>query len=128
MNQSPIVYVVDDDPGVRDSLAMFGTAVGMRIETFASGHEFLEGLDVPPSRPACLILDVQMPGLDGYAVRERLQRAGWRPPTVFISAYDDERERVATLQGRVGFLRKPFPIRELMNHVERFLVEPSDDE
>jgi FixJ family two-component response regulator len=82
----------------------------MEASTFTSGQEFIDLLEAMPSfDPDCVVLDVQMPGLNGLEVQERLVNSGSRLPVIFITAHDDmaARER-ALAAGAVGFLRKPF--------------------
>ena len=82
----------------------------MDAETFTSGREFLDLVQAMPSfHPDCVVLDVQMPGLNGLDVQEQLARSGSRLPVIFITAHDEAglRER-ALAAGAVAFLRKPF--------------------
>lgn len=82
----------------------------MDAETFAAGREFIDLLEAMPSfQPDCVILDVQMPGMNGLDVQERLVQSGNRVPVIFITAHDEvgARER-ALAGGAVAFLRKPF--------------------
>jgi len=82
----------------------------MEADTFASGQEFIDLIEAMPSHQIdCVVLDVQMPGLNGLDVQERLHRGGNRLPIIFITAHDEVnvRERALTA-GAVAFLRKPF--------------------
>ena len=82
----------------------------MDAETFTSGREFLDLVEAMPSfHPDCVVLDLQMPGLNGLEVQERLARIGSRLPVIFITAHDEAglRDR-ALAAGAVAFLRKPF--------------------
>jgi FixJ family two-component response regulator len=101
---------VDDDESVCRAIKGLVRSLGMDADTFASGQEFIDRIEAMPSqRFDCVILDVQMPGLNGLDVQERLKRRGNRFPIIFITAHDDAvvRER-ALAAGAVAFLRKPF--------------------
>jgi FixJ family two-component response regulator len=105
----PRLVIIDDDASVCRALKRLGHACGMEVETFTSGQEFIDRLAAMPSFSIdCVVLDLQMPGLNGLEVQERLIRGGRRLPIVFITAHDEDgaRERVLTA-GAVAFLRKP---------------------
>ena len=105
-----MIAIVDDDGSVRRALKRLVRSLGMNAETFASGQEFLDCIDAMPSfRPGCAILDVQMPGMNGLEIRERLAHGVSPIPVIFITAHDEVgvRER-ALASGAVAFLRKPF--------------------
>jgi FixJ family two-component response regulator len=82
----------------------------MEADTFASGQEFIDLIEAMPSHQIdCVVLNVQMPGLNGLDVQERLQRDGNRLPIIFITAHDEVNVRERTLAaGAVAFVRKPF--------------------
>ena len=106
----PLIAIVDDDPSVCRALKRLVRSIGMNAETFASGQEFIDLIEAMPSFHAdCVILDVQMPGLNGLDVQERVARSGNPLPVIFITAHDEvgARER-ALAAGAVAFLRKPF--------------------
>ena len=106
----PLIAIVDDDPSVCRALKRLVRSIGMNAETFASGQEFVDLIEAMPSFHAdCVILDVQMPGLNGLDVQERVARSGNPLPVIFITAHDEvgARER-ALAAGAVAFLRKPF--------------------
>jgi len=106
----PLIAIVDDDESVCRALKRLARALGMDAETFTAGRDFLDLLGAMPSfQPDCVILDVQMPGLNGLEVQEQLVRTGHKLPIVFITAHDDvgARER-ALAGGAVAFLCKPF--------------------
>jgi len=106
----PLIAIVDDDVSVRRALKRLVRSLGMNAEIFASGQEFLDCIEALPSfRADCAILDVQMPGMNGLEVRERLALGGRPIPVIFITAHDDVgvRER-ALASGAVAFVRKPF--------------------
>ena len=106
----PLIAIVDDDVSVRRALKRLVRSLGMNAEIFASGQEFLDCIEALPSFHAnCAILDVQMPGMNGLEVRQRLAQGGNPIPVIFITAHDEVgvRER-ALASGAVAFLRKPF--------------------
>jgi FixJ family two-component response regulator len=121
----PFVVVVDDDESVSRAIRRLLRSIGVRADTFSSGNEFLEALSSLPSyHPDCVILDVQMPGLNGLEVQQRL--AGSGIPVVFITAHDDiaVRER-ALANGAIGYLRKPFDDQLFVRTVRSALDGPS---
>jgi FixJ family two-component response regulator len=106
----PLIAIVDDDVSVCRALKRLVRSLGMDAETFVSGQEFIDVLEaMPSSDPDCVVLDVQMPGMNGLEVQERLARRGHLLPVIFITAHDDSvgRER-ALAAGAVAYLRKPF--------------------
>ncbi|CAB3799237.1 response regulator transcription factor [Pararobbsia alpina] len=102
------VVVVDDDESVSRAIKRLLRSIGIAAETFASGDVFLDVLSSMPSyRPDFIILDVQMPGLNGLEVQRRLSGSG--TPVIFITAHDDIGVREQALAGgAVAFLQKPF--------------------
>ena len=104
---APIVYVVDDDPSVRRAVGRLLRVEGYRVQTFASGVEFLR---VPDSdEPACVVLDLRMPGLSGFELLECLSARRRLLPVVLITGHSDGSMATrATRIGCVGFLAKPF--------------------
>ena len=113
-----LVSVVDDDPSVRRSLARLVKGAGYRVEAFASAHEFLAR--PPEEGPACLLLDVRMPGLTGLDLQETLAIAAHSTSIVFITGYRDVRASVKAMKGgAVDFLTKPVNDEELLGAIER---------
>jgi FixJ family two-component response regulator len=111
LNKSkPLIAIVDDDESVCRALKRLVRSLAMNAETFSSGQEFLDLLDAMPSfHPDCLILDVQMPGMNGLAVQQRLIRKGNTVPVIFITAHDEVGVREKALAAHaLAFLRKPF--------------------
>ena len=108
--EQTIIAIVDDDESVCHAIKGLVRSLGMEADTFASGQEFIGFIEAMPSRRFnCVILDVQMPGLNGLDVQERLKRLGNWFPIIFLTAHDEVsvRER-ALAAGAVAFLRKPF--------------------
>lgn len=111
LNKSkPQIAIVDDDESVCRAVRRLLRSVAMDAETFSSGQQFLDLLEAMPSfQPDCLILDVQMPGMNGLEVQERLTTSGNTVPVIFITAHDEVGFREKALAaGAVAFLRKPF--------------------
>src|ERR1051325_7272335 len=87
MTSEAIVFVIDDDESIRESLKSLIRSVGLRVETFASAQEFLQS--ERPDVPACLILDVRMPGLSGLDLQRELTEANIHIPIIFITGHGD---------------------------------------
>jgi FixJ family two-component response regulator len=115
---SPIVFVVDDDASIREALSSLVESAGFRVETFASAQEFLERKR--PSTPACLVLDVRLPGLNGLELQRKLAPARMRLPIVFITGHGDIPMSVRAMKaGAVEFLPKPFDDEQLLEAVRQ---------
>ena len=106
----PLIVIVDDDESVCRAIRRLVRSLAMDAETFSSGQDFLDLLEAMPSfKPDCLILDVQMPGINGLGVQERLAKTGKTVPVIFITAHDEVGVREKALAGgAVAYLRKPF--------------------
>lgn len=116
----PIIAIVDDDESVRESLPDLLRELGFDSNAFASAEAFLAAMS--PARPACLILDVSMPGMSGPELRRELLRLGIAIPTIFITAHADESVRPGLIeQGAVECLFKPFTEAELMAAIQAAL-------
>jgi CheY-like chemotaxis protein len=113
-----IVHVIDDDMGVRRSLARLLAAAGFRVATFASAEAFLENADA--STIGCLILDVQLLGMSGIDLQNRMAEEHWPMPVIAMSAsLDDRIEQDALRLGAGAFLRKPFDSEALFDALAR---------
>ena len=107
MSETPLISIVDDDALARDGIRELVESLGYNAVTFKSAEHFL-GSDWV-AETACLITDVQMPGLNGLDLRETLQSQGRHMPVILITAYPNEKHRSRALDGgAVGFLSKPF--------------------
>ena len=106
----PLIAIVDDDESVCRALRRLVRSLTMDAETFRSGQQLLDSLDATSSfQPDCLVVDVQMPGMNGFDVQDRLITAGSTIPLIFITAHDQVGIREKALAaGAVAFLRKPF--------------------
>lgn len=105
---TPFVAIVDDDDSVGRAIKRLLRSIGLPSDTFKTGDAFLYTLEsIPTYRPACVVLDMQMPGLNGLQVQHRL--AGSGIPVVFITAHDEpDVRRQALAAGATAYLRKPF--------------------
>jgi len=113
-----IVYIVDDDPSMREALTRLLGTVGLRAAAFKTPQEFLK--DKRPDAPSCLVLDVRLPGLSGLDLQREL--ANMDPPIqiVFITAHGDIPMTVQALKaGAVDFLTKPFRDQQLLDAVQQ---------
>lgn len=115
-DQAPIVYVVDDDLSVRGALCSLIRSVGLRVEVFASAQEFLG--HARHDAPACLVLDVRMPGLSGLDLQRELTKAGDPIPIIFITGHGDIAMSVGAMKaGAIEFLPKPFRDQDLLDAI-----------
>ena len=122
MNQLPTVYLVDDDPAVRDSLGLLIEQEGYAVECFASAESFL---DAPlADGPGCMILDLRMPGMDGIRLQDELRRRSLDVPIVFLSGHGDIPTSVRAIKaGAVDFLTKPVTGDALLRCIETAIAE-----
>ena len=112
--ERPIVFVIDDDDSVRRSLERLLRSVDLDVETFASAQDFLR--KPMPDRPACVVLDLRLPGPSGLELQESLIRSGHDVPIVFISGHADVPSSVRAIKaGAVDFLQKPFSDQALLD-------------
>jgi len=113
----PVVFVVDDDLRIRESLCSLISSMGLEVAVFGSAAEFLEY--EKPDAPACLILDLQLPGKSGLELQQQLAN-GDAPPIVFISGHGDIPSSVRAMKaGAIEFLSKPFSEQELMRAIDK---------
>jgi FixJ family two-component response regulator len=117
-----MISIVDDDMSVRESTKELVESLGYEALTFASAEEFLESHQV--SDTSCLITDLQMGGLSGIDLQRRLVDEGRGIPTIFITAFPDEKTRSRALNaGAIGFLSKPFSDKTLIHHLNEALAD-----
>src|SRR4051794_11286222 len=122
MMQDPIVYIVDDDPDMLDSLRWLMKTVGLRVEAFSSAADFLR--DFEPSSPGCLIFDIRMPGTSGLDLFENLVARGRQMPVIFITAFADVPMAIRAMKsGAVEFVEKPFNRQRLLEKVQRAIKD-----
>jgi len=119
---SPVVFVVDDDASIRETLTELFLSMGLRIQTFGSAAEFLESR--LPDAPGCLVLDVRLPGLSGLDFQAELARAGIRIPIVFMTGHGDIPMSVRAMKaGAVEFLTKPFRDQDMLDAIQAALAK-----
>jgi FixJ family two-component response regulator len=122
----PIVAVVDDDPGIRESLESLIESAGMKARVFSLAEDFLQGEIL--AETSCLITDVRMPKMNGLELQQRIRLVRPELPVIFITAHhEDDVERLAFAQGAAFFLRKPFDAGELIRATKLALGEASAD-
>jgi FixJ family two-component response regulator len=115
-----MVFVVDDDAPMRESLKNLIRSVGLRVELFASAREFLRSKH--PDLPSCLVLDVRLPGLSGLDLQKQTGDVGIEIPIVFITGHGDIPMSVRAMKaGAVEFLTKPFRDQDLLDAIEQAL-------
>jgi FixJ family two-component response regulator len=114
----PIVFVIDDDALIRDGIHSLIKSIGLRVETFASAQDFM--LAKRPDAPACLILDVRMPGLNGLDLQRKLSDANIHIPIIFITGHGDIPMSVRAMkEGALEFLTKPVRGQDLLDAVQK---------
>ena len=119
-SETQIVIVVDDDDSIRRAFARLLAAAGYTVETFPSAAALLER--EPLNRPACLVLDIRMPGLSGLELQDLLRSTGKERATVFVSAHGDVPSSVRAMKGgAVDFLTKPVDEGRLLAAVHQAL-------
>ena len=115
---TPTVFVVDDDPAVRESLDSLIRSVGLRVESFPSAQEFLRRQ--PFEGPACLVLDIRLPGLSGLDLQRELLDKESSMPIIFITGHGDIPMSVRAMKaGAVEFLTKPFRDQDLLDGIHQ---------
>jgi len=116
-DSDPIVFVIDDDAAVRESVKRLIASVGLRVETYGSTREFLSGKR--PETPACLVLDVRLPDVSGLEFQRDLADANFPIPIIFITGHADVPMTVRAMKaGAVEFLTKPFRGQELLDAIQ----------
>ena len=116
----PIISIVDDDEEIRAAIESLVQSYGLRSQGFASAEAFLASSLA--EQTACLITDVQMPGMSGVDLQDALIKRGSRLPIIFISAFPEERlQRKVEAAGALIFLSKPFDARQLMACIQNAL-------
>jgi len=115
-----LVYVVDDDFSVRDSLTLFLNSAGLEVKSFESANAFLAAYD--PQHPACLVLDIRMPGLDGLGLQNELNKESILLPVIFISGHAEVPDSARAFRsGALDFLEKPFDNKTLLERIREAL-------
>jgi FixJ family two-component response regulator len=114
------VFVVDDDPSMRASIQGLLKSASLRSESFETAEEFLR--NKPPEGPSCLVLDVNLPGVNGLDFQRQLADAGIQIPIIFVTGHGDIPMTVKAMKsGAVEFLTKPFDDQDLLNAIHQAL-------
>jgi len=114
------VFVVDDDPSMRASIQGLVKSASLRSESFGTAEEFLR--NKPPEGPSCLVLDVNLPGVNGLDFQRQLADAGIQIPIIFVTGHGDIPMTVKAMKsGAVEFLTKPFDDQDLLNAIHQAL-------
>ena len=112
----PVVFVVDDDPSMRRSVASLVKSVGLEVQPLSSAQEFMQAQR--PDVPSCLVLDVRLPGMSGLTFQQELAKAGVALPVIFITGYGDVPMTVRAMKaGAAEFLTKPFDDQVLLDAI-----------
>jgi len=125
MEDKQIVFIVDDDEGVREGLSLLLETIGQPCELFDSAHSFLNTYD--ESKGGCLVLDIRMPRMTGLDLQKMLIDAGSRLPIIFITGHGDIPMAVEAMRrGALDFIRKPFREQDLLDRINEALVVDDD--
>jgi FixJ family two-component response regulator len=117
----PIVFVVDDDPLIRDGLRSLIKSVGLHVETFGSSREFMQRR--PSDAPGCLVLDVRLPGLSGLDLQRELNESNFQIPIIFMTGHGDIPMSVRAMKnGAQEFLTKPVRGQDLLDAVQQAIA------
>jgi FixJ family two-component response regulator len=120
-DQANMVYIVDDDEAVRDSLCFLLKSVGLNGNGFSSGNEFLAAYD--PDWQGCILLDIRMPGISGMEVQRQLAEQNCPLPIIFITGHGDIPMAVEAMHlGAYDFIQKPFHDQELLDRIQQALT------
>ncbi|HEX7410377.1 MAG TPA: response regulator FixJ [Candidatus Binatia bacterium] len=118
MHSNATVFVVDDDPAIRQSLRWLIESVGLNVKVFSTAQEFLEGYD--PSTPGCLVLDIRMPGMSGLDLQNELATREIQVPIIIITGHAEVPVAVRALKaGAMDFIEKPFSDQLLLDRIRR---------
>jgi FixJ family two-component response regulator len=122
-----LIAIVDDDESVREATVSLLRSNRFSAETFSSAEEFLNSPSL--TRTGCVLLDIGLPGINGLEMQRRLAGESRRIPIIFITAYDDPKNRMEALRmGAVDFLSKPFSEEALLGAICNVLKTPGKDE
>jgi RNA polymerase sigma factor (sigma-70 family) len=125
MEPEPVVFVVDDDTAIRNSLLRLIQSVGMKVRTFRSGEDFLDDFD--NDAPGCLVLDVRMRGMSGLDVQKKLAALGATIPIIILSGHGDVPMAVRALKaGATDFMEKPFSPQILIDRIRQVIEIDAD--
>ena len=124
--RKPVIYIVDDDDGMRRALTVLMTTVGYQPVAFARPAEFLSNYDA--NQAGCLVLDVRMPEMSGLEVQQQLNRSGALIPVILITGHGDIPMAVQAMKdGAFDFLQKPFRDQELLDRINAALKQDAQN-
>lgn len=124
MNSQPTIYVVDDDPGIRNYLAALAKNKGLVAEVFATADEFLTHVQLHGTLTGCGIVDVKLPGMNGIELMQKLNERQLRLPIIVITGFAEVPLAVQAMKaGAVTFLEKPFQDQDLWQNIQTALEE-----
>jgi FixJ family two-component response regulator len=120
-DDSPLIYLVDDDEAIRDALGMLFKSIGLKHESYDSALDFLERYN--RARHSCLVADIRMPGLSGLELQQRLNEQGSEIPIIFITGHGDVPMAVTAMKsGAADFIQKPFRDQDLIDRINKALA------
>lgn len=120
----PVIFIVDDDEVVRNTIGQLIESVNLKAKKFASAREFLDSY--VPAQPGCLVLDVRMPGMSGIQLQAKLREKTIQIPIIFITGHGDVQMAVqAVKNGALNFIEKPFRNQVLLDQIQEALVRDS---
>jgi two-component system, LuxR family, response regulator FixJ len=124
--RKPVIYIVDDDDGMRRALTVLMTTVGYQPMAFSRPADFLAKYD--PNQPSCLVLDVRMPEMSGLEVQQQLNRNGALLPVILVTGHGDIPMAVQAMKdGAFDFLQKPFRDQELLDRINAALKQDAQN-
>jgi len=120
-----VVYIIDDDEGMRQSLNVLLNTVGYKTATFANPHDFLAQFN--RAAAGCLVLDIRMPGMSGLELQQQLNRIGCILPVIFITGHADVPMAVQAMkEGAFEFIQKPFRDQDLLDRINHALQQDAE--
>jgi len=126
MESQSTVFIVDDDPAMRESLRWLIESVGLAVETYGAARDFLDTYD--PARAGCLLLDVRMPGLSGLDLQAELSVRRISIPTIIITGYAEVPMAVRAMKaGAIDFIEKPFSDQHLLDRIRQAIEIDRED-
>ena len=123
MDGDKIIFVIDDDPGFRKSVALLLEKLGFKTELYGSAEAFLSSPRSAPSRDGCIVLDIHLKGMSGIELAKRLADGGHALPIIFVTGNDTDAVRKAALaQNCIAYLTKPFAAKALSQAIDHALA------
>ena len=120
ITEAAIVFIIDDDAGVRESIKDLVESVGLQARSFSTAQEFIAS--ERPRGASCLVLDIRLPGISGLDLQREMKKAGSKIPIIFITGHADVPMTVRAMKsGAVEFLTKPFREQDLLDVIQRAL-------